>query len=52
MSNHVRHRSRWRKFKHEHKAEIFFAFVVAVIIALVALLMYMLTSPNWTVHSS
>jgi uncharacterized membrane protein len=38
---------KWRRFNHKHGVKVFIAFLVAGILALVAFLMYILTSPNW-----
>ncbi len=38
---------KWRRFSHRHGLAFFVSFLVLVVMALVALLMYVLTSMNW-----
>jgi hypothetical protein len=47
MHSHSGFRRKWRRFNRKFGSAFFFGFIVLVILALVALVMYLLTSPNW-----
>jgi uncharacterized protein involved in cysteine biosynthesis len=46
MNSQPHHRSKWRKFKHEHGLKIFIGLLLVVVVALVVLLMWFLSNPN------
>jgi len=50
MGEHLRLGRRWRRFKRENKLFVFLVVTVLIVLCLVALLTYMLTSPNYRVR--
>jgi len=50
MDGHVRVRRKHRRFMDKYGVSLFIAGVVVVILAVVAFVMVMLTSPNWRIR--
>ena len=50
MQAHSRRGRKWRRFSHKYGVYVFVGVVVAVIVALVGFVTYMLTSMNWRVR--
>jgi len=51
MHAHSRWGSKRRRFFRRYGTVVFLAFCVVAVVALVGMLMYMLTSMNWRLHS-
>lgn len=50
MQAHTRTHHHWRHFRHKYGLPIFLGIMVAAIVALVILLMYVLTRPEYRVR--
>ena len=50
MQAQARSHRRWRRFRHRYGVAVFLAIMVVGIAVLVALLMYVLTSPDYRVR--